>query len=138
MVATIVFGRVGSAVIAAGAIAGGVMLRRACTAPTFSFCFITSPNMDHAKTLASQLVTERLAACVNIVPAVHSVYMWKGEKQEDQEVLLMCKTRTALIKEFSEYVAKNHPYEVCEVISAGITGGNPPYLKWLGEGTKEA
>ncbi|KAG5191115.1 hypothetical protein JKP88DRAFT_352424 [Tribonema minus] len=144
MASALMLTRLGGALAAAGALAGGLLLRRASTLATatppssaFSVAYITSPTAAHARELAGKLVRERLAACVNIVPAVSSVYVWKGELQEDEEVLMMCKTRTALVKELSEFVVKNHPYEVCEVITTPILDGNPPYLKWLGESTRQ-
>lgn len=100
---------------------------------TFSVAYVTVPNEELAKTLAKGLVREKLAACVNIIPRITSIYEWKGEIQEDSELLLMIKTRTSRVDELTKFVRENHSYEVCEVISLPIEKGNPPYLKWLGE-----
>lgn len=98
-----------------------------------SAAFITCPNHTVALELARGIVQRKLAACVNIVPAIKSVYEWQGKIEEDDEVLLMIKTRSSKISSLAEFVRGNHPYEVAEVISLPIEQGNPPYLKWLGE-----
>ncbi|XP_017783441.1 PREDICTED: protein CutA homolog [Nicrophorus vespilloides] len=100
---------------------------------THSVAYVTVPDEAVAKKLAHGIVQENLAACVNIIPKITSVYLWKGEINEDSELLLMIKTRTAKVDELTTYVRKNHPYEVCEVISTPIQNGNPPYLNWIGD-----
>ncbi|XP_046963190.1 protein CutA homolog [Vanessa cardui] len=102
-------------------------------ADKYSVAYVTVPNTDVGKTIGHGLVKNKLAACVNIVPQVTSIYEWKDEINEDNEALLMIKTRTSLVDKLTEYVRSNHPYEVCEVISLPIKNGNPPYLKWIGE-----
>lgn len=103
------------------------------TPGTHSAAFITCPNHTVALELARGIVQRKLAACVNIVPAIKSVYEWQGKIEEDDEVLLMIKTRSSKISSLAEFVRGNHPYEVAEVISLPIEQGNPPYLKWIGE-----
>jgi len=100
---------------------------------TFSMAFVTAPNHEIAKSLASGLVSGKLAACVNILPGVTSVYEWEGKVNEDPEVLMMIKTRTSRIPELTQYVQKNHPYDVPEVITTSIEGGSAAYLSWLRE-----
>ncbi|XP_043971537.1 protein CutA homolog isoform X1 [Gambusia affinis] len=102
-------------------------------AGTHSAAFVTCPNDTVAKDLARGIVERKLAACVNIVPAIKSVYEWQGKIEEDNEVLLMIKTRSSRVPALAEYVRSNHPYEVAEVISLPIEQGNPPYLKWIGD-----
>uniref|UniRef100_A0A4W5JEM3 CutA divalent cation tolerance homolog n=1 Tax=Hucho hucho TaxID=62062 RepID=A0A4W5JEM3_9TELE len=104
---------------------------------THSAAFVTCPNEQVAKDLARGIVEKKLAACVNIVPKITSVYEWQGKIQEDSEVLLMIKTRSSKVASLAEYVRSNHPYEVAEVISLPIEQGNPPYLKWLGDAVPE-
>ncbi|KAH0547437.1 protein CutA homolog isoform X2 [Cotesia glomerata] len=101
-------------------------------AGVYSVAYVTVPDIDVAKKLAHGLVKNKLAACVNIIPQVTSVYEWKDEINEDQELLLMIKTRTETIGNLTNFVKNNHPYEVCEVISLPINDGNEPYLNWIG------
>ncbi|XP_051985863.1 protein CutA homolog isoform X1 [Xyrauchen texanus] len=104
---------------------------------THSAAFVTCPNDTVAKELARGIVEKKLAACVNIVPQITSVYEWQGKIEEDNEVLLMIKTRSSKVAALAEYVRSNHPYEVAEVISLPIDQGNPPYLKWIGDTVPE-
>ncbi|KAG5278770.1 hypothetical protein AALO_G00102570 [Alosa alosa] len=103
------------------------------TSGTHSAAFVTCPNDTVAKELARGIVEKKLAACVNIVPKITSIYEWQGKIEEDSEVLMMIKTRSSKVSELAEYVRSNHPYEVAEVISLPIDQGNPPYLKWIGD-----
>ncbi|XP_064458978.1 protein CutA homolog isoform X2 [Ornithodoros turicata] len=100
---------------------------------TFSVSYVTAPNEEVAQKLAQGLVQKKLAACVNMVPNILSVYEWKNEIQKDKEVLMVIKSRTSRLDELTTYVRQNHPYEVCEVISTPIQHGNPPYLQWLAD-----
>lgn len=87
--------------------------------------------MEVAKKLAHGIISNKLAACVNIIPSVTSVYEWEGKIQEDNELLLMVKTQTGKVDDLSKFVRENHPYSVAEVISTPIENGNLPYLKWI-------
>lgn len=98
---------------------------------TASIAYVTAPNADVAKTLARGLLEQHLAACINILPGITSIYRWDGAIQEDTEVLMMIKTETRRVDELSQYVRKNHPYDVAEVISVPIENGNPPYMDFL-------
>ncbi|KDP41458.1 hypothetical protein JCGZ_15865 [Jatropha curcas] len=99
--------------------------------------YVTVPNREAGKKLAQSIVKEKLAACVNIVPGIESVYEWKGEIQTDSEELLIIKTRQSLLEALTEHVKANHEYEVPEVISLPITGGSIPYLEWLKNSTRD-
>ncbi|XP_057320574.1 divalent-cation tolerance protein CutA [Microplitis mediator] len=99
----------------------------------YSVAYVTVPDDQVAKKLAHGIVKNKLAACVNIIPQITSVYEWKNEINEDQELLLMIKTRTETIGNLTDFVKKNHPYEVCEVISLPINDGNEQYLNWIGD-----
>lgn len=102
-------------------------------AGTHSIAFVTTPNANSAKELARKLVEHKLAACVNIIPGLTSVYEWEGAINQDLEILLMIKTRTSRVDELIKFVRGNHPYSVAEVITVPIENGNPPYLDWLGK-----
>lgn len=102
-----------------------------------SICYVTTPNEESAKKLARDLVTTKLAACVNIIPNIQSIYEWEGKVNEDVELLLMIKTSTELVEQLSTYVRENHPYSVAEVISVKIENGNPPYLDWIAKTVKK-
>jgi periplasmic divalent cation tolerance protein len=94
---------------------------------------VTAPDEIVAKKLAHGIISNKLAACINIIPRITSIYEWDGKVNEDQEVLMMIKTTTAKVDDLAKFVRENHPYSVAEVISTPIENGNPPYLKWIGE-----
>ena len=93
--------------------------------------YVTAPSAEVAKSLAHLLIHRRLAACVNILPGVTSVYEWKGTLEEDSECLMMIKTGADRVSELSDLVEKEHPYDVPEVISVSIEGGSEKYLSWV-------
>lgn len=92
--------------------------------------FVTCPP-DKAEALAASIVESKLAACVNIVPGITSVYFWEGELNKDGESLLIIKTTTAAFESFEKKVRELHPYDVPEVICLPISMGSQPYLDWL-------
>jgi periplasmic divalent cation tolerance protein len=91
----------------------------------------TCPDADSAARIARALVEERLAACVNRVPGLASVYRWQGEIHEDSEVLLLIKTRGELFESLRARLVALHPHDVPEVIALDIAAGHAPYLEWL-------
>lgn len=99
--------------------------------------YVTVPNKEAGKKLAASIINERLAACVNIVPGVESVYWWDGKVQTDSELLLIIKTRESLLSALTQHVKSNHEYDVPEVISLPITGGNDKYLEWIKNSTRD-
>lgn len=96
--------------------------------------FVTCPP-DRADALAQVLVETRVAACVNIVPAVRSVYRWKDAVQTDGEALLMIKTAQARVEDLRQAVLKHHPYELPEFIAVKVAQGHAPYLQWVLDST---
>ncbi|XP_054663665.1 protein CutA isoform X1 [Grus americana] len=100
---------------------------------SLSAAFVTCPNETVAKELGRAMVEKRLAACVNILPHVTSIYTWKGKVEEDSEVLMMIKTRSSKIPALAEFVRSAHPYEVPELVALPVAQGNPPYLRWVGD-----
>lgn len=102
-----------------------------------SIAYVTAPSADVAKTLAHGLLEQHLAACINIVPGITSIYRWDGAVQEDTEVLMMIKTETQRVDAISKYVRDHHPYDVAEVISVPIENGNAPYMEFLAKAMKK-
>ena len=104
----------------------------------FVIVLITVPTLEIGKKIARTLVEEKIAACVNILPQIHSIYRWDNEVQAEDEFLLICKTRSDLVTPYLvDRVKSLHPYEVPEIISLPIVGGSHDYLKWIKEVTKE-
>ncbi|XP_052019726.1 protein CutA isoform X1 [Apodemus sylvaticus] len=101
-----------------------------------SAAFVTCPNEKVAKEIARAVVEKRLAACVNLIPQITSIYEWKGKIEEDSEVLMMIKTQSSLVSALTEFVRSVHPYEVAEVIALPVEQGNPPYLHWVHQVTE--
>ena len=96
---------------------------------------VTAPDADVAARLGRTLVEEGLAACVNIVPGVRSIYKWQGEIADDGEVLCLLKTRPALFERLRQRIQELHPYEVPEILAFAVVDGSERYLAWLREST---
>ena len=96
---------------------------------------VTMPDQERAASLARALVDEGLAACVNIVPGVKSIYRWDGRLQEDDEVLCLIKTRPAVFERARTRILELHPYEVPEIIAFTVDDGSAAYLDWLKKST---
>jgi periplasmic divalent cation tolerance protein len=92
---------------------------------------LTAPDGETGGALARTLVEERLAACVNVVPGVRSIYRWEGKIQEDAEVLLIVKTRADRCEALAERVRTLHPHAVPEVLALAAVGGSADYLAWV-------
>lgn len=92
---------------------------------------ITAPGPEKAAEIGRALVEERLAACVNVLPGVRSIYRWEGKVQDDAETLLVVKTRAGAFDRLRARVVALHPYTCPEVIAVPVQAGHPPYLDWL-------
>ena len=92
---------------------------------------IAAPDEKTARRLARLLVEERLAACVQLVDPIRSVYRWKGAVQEEAEVLLLAKSSQSLLPRIEELLRREHPYELPELAAVPIVAGSPTYLEWL-------
>jgi periplasmic divalent cation tolerance protein len=88
---------------------------------------------EDAARIARALVERRLAACVNVLPGVRSWYRWKGAVEEDEERLLVIKTRRDRFEALREALVALHPYELPEAIAFPVEAGHAPYLAWLDE-----
>jgi periplasmic divalent cation tolerance protein len=97
---------------------------------------ITVPTAEVGERLARALVEERLAACVNRVPGLTSIYRWQGKVERDPEELLIVKTRQELVPDVTARVKVLHPYQVPEVIALPIKAGLTDYLEWVADETR--
>jgi periplasmic divalent cation tolerance protein len=97
----------------------------------------TVSNEEQAAQLARTLVERRLAACVNIVPGVRSLYRFKGVLEDDREQLLLMKTTRERYEALAAAIAELHPYEVPEVLAVPIERGSASYLSWVAESVSE-
>ncbi|MDQ2922127.1 MAG: divalent-cation tolerance protein CutA [Acidobacteriota bacterium] len=93
--------------------------------------FVTTANSEEAAQLAEMLVGQRLAACVQILPEMESVYRWQGKIERQKEVLVIAKTTKSKFEELEAKVRAIHSYETPEIIALPLTAGSPPYLEWL-------
>ena len=93
--------------------------------------FITTNSEPEAHKIADLLLTNRKAACVNIVPRVESSFWWQGKLDSAQESLLIIKTKASMLPGIVDLVKAAHSYEVPEIIALPIIGGNEDYLKWI-------
>lgn len=93
----------------------------------------TCGSAEEARRIAQEIVQRRLAACVNIVPQVESVYRWKGEIESAAEWLLIIKTTAAAFERLRYALAKLHSYDLPECIAIAIEDGSSEYLEWIGE-----
>jgi periplasmic divalent cation tolerance protein len=91
----------------------------------------TLDDLESAKQMARRLVEMRLAACVNIVERIHSVYRWQGEIESADEILLMIKTAVPRIPALKEEIVQLHPYQLPEIVVLKLADGSEPYLSWL-------
>ncbi|MEZ0472961.1 divalent-cation tolerance protein CutA [Luteimonas salinilitoris] len=98
-------------------------------------CLCACPDRDVAARIAETLVGERLAACVNLLPGVTSVYRWQGTVERADEVLLLIKTAPARLQALTARIVALHPYELPEVIAVESAGGLPAYLDWIAQET---
>ena len=98
--------------------------------------FTTFPDDAQARHVGRLLVTERLAACVNVLPGVTSFYLWEGKPEESAETLALIKTRREIYPALEARLRELHPYEVPEIVAVELAAGLPAYLEWLAAGTR--
>ncbi len=96
-----------------------------------TFIYITAGSIDEARAIGRELVGLKLAACVNIIDHMESVYKWEGEIQNDQEVIIIAKTIESRVPELIEKVKTLHSYECPCIVSLPVSTGNKPFLDWI-------
>ena len=106
--------------------------------PEFLAVLVTCKNQDGAAKIARGLLDKHLAACVNILPGAKSLYWWEGKIEEEDECVLIIKTRESHLGALTAEVKRLHSYTVPEVIALRVEGGNPDYLRWLDDETSQA
>lgn len=87
--------------------------------------------------MAKTIVTNKLAACINILPKMTSIYRWQGKLEQGEELMLVIKTEADCIEQLQNTIIKMHPYELPEIVVVPIVDGYAPYLSWIGESVKE-
>ena len=93
--------------------------------------YTTFPDAETALAVGRELVAERLAACVNVLPEMRSVFAWKGEIERGEEVVAIVKTREGLREVVAEALKSRHPYETPSILFLEVSGGHPATLAWL-------
>ncbi|HOJ86055.1 MAG: divalent-cation tolerance protein CutA [Elusimicrobiales bacterium] len=101
----------------------------------YKICLVTVDNEELALKISKKLVEEKLAACVNLIRNVKSVYRWQNKIEETDEIILVIKTKSVLIKDVTVAVKSMHNYTVPEIIFLDISEGFSEYLDWLGANT---
>lgn len=97
--------------------------------------FVTAPNSEEARQIANALVSERLAACVNIIPLIESIYRWEGRVTSDSEALMIIKTTNERYAQVERRVKELHRYSTPEIVAIPIERGSHEYLDWLRKST---
>ena len=95
------------------------------------------PNADNGQALARKLVEAGLAACVNLMPGVQSIYRWQGKVEQAQEITLLIKSSAGRYDELEAAIRGLHPYELPEILCLPVPGGLPAYLQWVMEETRK-
>lgn len=98
--------------------------------------FITASNSEEARNIAGKLVESKLAACVNILENIHSIFWWEAKLDSSNEVLLIVKSKKRNFVRIAKLVKSLHSYQVPEIIALPIIAGEKKYLKWIDESVK--
>ncbi len=99
--------------------------------------YSTVPSLDEAEKISGALIKTKLAACVNIIPGIKSVYWWKGKIESSKELLLIIKTKKAVVPKIIKFIKNLHSYKVPEIIALPIIEGNTAYLNWIKDSVKK-
>lgn len=98
--------------------------------------YMTTGSKEEARSIGKALVESKLAACVNIVDGMNSIYMWDGKLQDDTEVILIAKTTSERVSQLVEQVKKLHSYSCPCIVGLPVSGGNPDFLQWIRKGVE--
>lgn len=101
----------------------------------FCMVYVTVPSEDHARTIVKALLDKRLIACANVIP-MRSFYNWEGQEREDDELVLIMKTRSELYERIEAEVRGLHPYKVPCILLYEVGRGFAPYMDWIDEETR--
>ena len=99
--------------------------------------YMTAGSEDEARRIGRELVSSRLAACVNLISGMKSIYRWEGKLQEDRETVLIAKTNAEKVSQLTQRVKAIHSYDCPCVVSLPVTGGNQDFIDWVGSETVE-
>jgi len=98
--------------------------------------YTTFDSLEEAKEFSRRLLEKKLAACVNLIEDVHSLYRWKGKIEEATEIILWCKTQDFLIDKIRSFIQESHSYDLPAFVVYPIHSGSEKYLNWITEGTQ--
>ncbi len=98
---------------------------------TYQIILCTCPDKESAENIARQLINDKIAACINILPGITSIYTWQGNIETDQEHLLLIKTRKDRFQTVEKSIQTCHPYEIPEIIAIPVENGLAEYLQWI-------
>lgn len=100
---------------------------------TVNFVYMTAGSKDEAFAIGKALVAQKLAACINVIDQMQSIFEWEGEIQHDTEVVMIAKTTAARVPELIETVKARHSYDCPCIVCLPVTGGHPEFLDWIGQ-----
>ena len=100
--------------------------------------YMTAETTDQARVIAHELISNRLAACVNVLDNMRSLYWWEGRVEEGREVVILAKTRAELVAALTKKVLAVHPYECPCIVSWPLLDGHQPFLDWIARETAPA
>ncbi|OUS27965.1 divalent-cation tolerance protein CutA [Thalassotalea sp. 42_200_T64] len=103
----------------------------------FQIVLCNCPDSEVAEAIAEKLITDQLAACVNILPKIKSFYRWQGKQECDEEIMLLIKSKQQLFPQLEQTIIALHPYDVVEIIALTIQQGNELYLNWIHDTVKK-
>ncbi len=108
-----------------------------CAMPTSTLITLcTCPNQAVAEEIANALIEQRVAACINIIPTITSIYKWQGKLESEREALMLIKTDQSRYPDLEQALARLHPYELPEIIAVPVEQGLAGYLNWVTQCTK--